>query len=122
MAEVYLSCNDTIEGLPGLRLATLDAAEEIQGKAETILSIERATTPWFKIADPGGLTDIELSRPGGGHPADWLVALTGHKQGANAIEFGHAPSGVFGPGGKYEHIPTKAPEGLYIMHRAAGLI
>jgi hypothetical protein len=39
-----------------------------------------------------------------------------------AIEFGHEPSGVFGPGGRYEDVQSKAPEGLYILHRAAGLI
>jgi hypothetical protein len=41
---------------------------------------------------------------------------------AVALEFGHQPSGVFGPGGRYGHIKSKAPEGRYILSLAAGLI
>jgi hypothetical protein len=41
---------------------------------------------------------------------------------APALEFGHAPSGVFGPGGALGHLDTKAPEGRYILSRAAGLV
>jgi hypothetical protein len=51
---------------------------------------------------------------------DGFVNLNGPD--APALEFGHQPSGAFGPGGRFAHIKSKAPEGRYILSLAAGLI
>ncbi len=53
------------------------------------------------------------------HEVDSFTSLVAPN--AMALEFGHAPSGVFGPDGRYGHIKTKPPEGRYIVSRAAGL-
>ena len=82
--------------------------------ADAGLAEARATTKWYKIIGPSHLTRVEATK----HDVDSTADLIAPN--AMAIEFGHAPSGVFGPGGRYEHVQTKAPEGLYILHRAAG--
>lgn len=94
---------------------------EVEGKARANLAKARASG-WTKIADPDGLTKIGSAQGEGKYGAvDYVVYMEAYKQGAMAIEFGHAPSGVFGPGGQMSHIKTKAPHGLYILSRAAGL-
>lgn len=96
---------------------------EVENRARGNLSEARSSTEWFKIADPGHQTEIGAAQDTSGKygSIDYYVYMEAYKQGAMALEFGHAPSGVFGPGGQLEHIPTRAPHGLYILTRAAGL-
>jgi hypothetical protein len=97
-------------------------ASETASKARGNLAMARSSTPWDKIADPDGLTRIGWGRGTGKYGAvDFNVWMEAYKQGAMALEFGHAPSGVFGEGGSLGHIKTRAPHGLYILTRAAGL-
>lgn len=116
MAELIepRSMNIVISHLEGVRNAVHDEAESIGDAARADLERLRATTRWHKIYGPGHLTRITVSQG----DVDSFTNLEGpHPM---AIEFGHRPSGVFGPGGSLGHIKTKAPEGLYILHRAAG--
>ena len=94
---------------------------EVEGKAKSNLAAARGSTEWHKIADPGHLTKVGSEHSTGEYGSiDYIVYLEAYKQGALALEFGHAPSGVFGPGGSLSHIKTRAPHGLYILTRAAG--
>lgn len=96
--------------------------ERVEKDAKSNLTAARATTGWDKIADPEHQTEIGSDRSVGKYGAvDYIVWMEAYKQGAMALEFGHAPSGVFGPGGKLSHIVSRAPHGLYILTRAAGL-
>lgn len=88
---------------------------QVENKAKANLARARASTRWSKIVGPGHLSFVTGSASG----SDYLIHL--NAPNAMAIEFGHAPSGVFGPGGSLGHVPSKAPEGLYILIRAAGL-
>jgi hypothetical protein len=94
---------------------------EVEGKARSNLAMARAATPWVKIADPSGLTDVYgiMGGPGQYDDVDGFVYL--QAPNAFAIEFGHAPSGVFGPDGRYADVETRSPHGLYILTRAAGM-
>lgn len=95
---------------------------EVEARAKSNLAEARASTIWDKIADPARKTEIGSTRGDGKYGAiDWAVYMDAYKGGAMALEFGHAPSGVFGEGGLYGHLKTKAPHGLYILTRAAGL-
>ena len=95
---------------------------EVEAKARGNLRAARSTTEWTKIADPDGLTHVGAATDSGKYgDLDYYVYMEAYKQGAMALEFGHAPSGVFGPDGAYAHVKTRAPHGLYILTRAAGL-
>lgn len=110
---IYASCNQTVLNLPGLPAGVGEHAMDLGAKAEGILAQVRATTTHEKIIGPGGLTFIDVNpaaQPK--YPADWQVEL--HAPNPIAIEFGHDPSGYFAG------TNTKAPEGLYILYRAAG--
>ena len=120
--DIYLSCNDTVMDLPGVRFAVKDEAEEIGRTADGIVSEVRATTPHYKIVpetSPPHMTHVTVE-PALDRPIDWFGCLWALNP--VALEYGHRPSGVFGPGGRYSHVKTQAPEGLYILHRAAHLI
>lgn len=91
---------------------------EVEGKARANLSQARSSTQWEKIADPEHLTSIGSAKYGN---VDYVVYMEAYKNGAMALEFGHAPSGVFGPGGSLSHVQSRAPHGLYILTRAAGV-
>lgn len=103
--------NTVVSHMPGVRGALLDQAKKTEKIADTRLQQARASTPWFKILDPDGQTKIGIDSG----EVDYFVYMEAYKMGAMALEFGHAPSGVFGPGGMLGHIKTKAPLGLYIM-------
>lgn len=79
--------------------------------ADQRLESARASTQWYKIADPDDQTEISVSKG----DVDYWVNMDGYKDGARALEYGHAPSGIFGPEGRLGHIKTKAPMGLYIL-------
>lgn len=88
-------------------------AKKTEGLARANLAEARGSTHWHKIHGPDHLTQVTLSHG----DVDSFVNL--EAPNPMAIEFGHEPSGVFGEGGSLGHLETKAPEGLYILTRAA---
>lgn len=116
MAEVYLSCESTVVKLPGVIGAIEDEAQEVGVRAEINLAEARASTTHRKIKGPANLTNIDVEKAPD-RVADWFVCL--EAPNPIAIEYGHGPSGYFDPD-KYGRV-TKAPAGLYILTRAAGL-
>lgn len=126
MARVVLYHPEFVNGAAAhngeTQRAVRDLKDEVETNASRNLTSARATTGWEKIADPEHQTKIGSDRGVGKYGAvDYIVWMEAYKQGAMALEFGHAPSGVFGPGGKYADVVTRAPHGLYILTRAAGL-
>jgi hypothetical protein len=124
MAKVY--GRKLVNGAAARHVETQNAlrreTRQVEGKARSNLSAARSSTEWEKIADPGHLTSIGSAKGVGKYGnVDYVVYMEAYKQGAMALEFGHAPSGVFGPGGSLSHVKTRAPSGLYILTRAAGL-
>jgi hypothetical protein len=101
-----------VSHLEGVRHAVHDEAKKIHEKAEGNLEGARASTTHTKIKGPTGTTQVTLTQG----ETDSFVNLEGDDP--MAIEFGHAPSGVFDPL-TYGKV-TKAPHGLYILTRAAG--
>lgn len=89
-------------------------ADAVADAAKANLEEARASTRWHKIIGPGHLTNVDSSHG----EVDAFANL--NAPNPMAIEFGHQPSGVFGPGGRYGDTKTKAPEGLYILHKASG--
>lgn len=89
-------------------------AKGVEAAAKAGLEEARASTRWHKIIGPEHLTNVDSSQG----EVDSFANL--NAPNPMAIEFGHSPSGVFGPGGRYGDTKTKAPEGLYILHKAAG--
>jgi hypothetical protein len=110
--DIYLSCNDTVLELPGVGQSVKDGAQDVEENAKVILRTIRATTPHSKISGPDNLTKI-TSEKATDQPNDWFVSLWAPNP--VAIEYGHQPSGWFAG------TDTKAPDGLYILHQAAGL-
>jgi hypothetical protein len=89
---------------------TKAAAEVVAERARGNLA---AANRWVRIV-PHKPFRIELDRAPSPHSVgSWDVSLVGDNP--VALEYGHAPSGHFA-GTK-----TKAPAGLYILHRAADL-
>lgn len=126
MARIRLAGREFVNGAAAHHSETQGALRRLKERVETDakqnLTSARATTGWYKIADPDNQTEIGSDRGVGKYGAvDYIVWMEAYKQGAMALEFGHTPSGVFGPGGKYSHIVTRAPHGLYILTRAAGI-
>lgn len=119
MAKIYYSrkgLNTLIAHMDGVRSAVHDKAKEGGREAKANLEAVRGTTKWHKIIGPGHLTKVEVTRG----EVDSFFSLVAPDP--EAIEYGHSPSGVFGPGGRYGHVKTKAPEGLYILTTAALLL
>lgn len=111
MARLYYSrsgLNKVISHMDGVRDAVHDEAKDIGRKAESNLAAARASTRWHKIYGPDHLTRITVTQG----TVDSYANL--EAPGPEAIEFGHAPSGVF------EGTDTRAPAGLYILTGAAG--
>lgn len=124
MAKITLYAEEFVNGAAAHHVETQSELrklkDEVEERAKGNLRAARATTQWDKIADPEHLTQIGSDRSVGKYGAvDYVVWMEAYKQGAMALEFGHAPSGVFGPGGKLSHIVTRATAGLYILTRAA---
>jgi hypothetical protein len=121
--DIYLRCNDIVRTLPEVKRSVRRGAKEVGAKAEVLLDIARATTPHSKLGpdvvnnpQPSHLTEITVD-PAFDWPGDWFVSMWAPApSNPVAIEYGHMPSGFF------KNKPSKAPEGLYILHRAAGLI
>jgi len=109
--------NLVVSHIDGVRESVSKEAEVIEGRAKGYLEEARATTHWHNIGDPastGHRAEVTLTHG----DVDSFVNLEGPD--AIAIEFGHEPSGVFGPGGSLGHLVTRAPHGLYILTHATG--
>lgn len=119
MAKIYYrrkGLNQLISHMEGVRDAVHDKAKDGGDRAKANLGEARASTHWHKILGPDHLTKVDVSQG----DVDSFFSL--EAPNAMAIEFGHQPSGVFGPDGRYGHIDTKAPDGLYILTRASGIL
>ena len=115
MAELIPDLESVVVHIPGVGNAIYDEAEEREHVANGFLEEARATTTHTKIVGPAHLTNTSVERLG---PVDSQFSL--NAPSPESIEFGHNPSGVFDPD-RYGR-RTKPPEGLYILHRAAGLV
>lgn len=136
MAVVIYSekiCNHAASHASETKREIRSETNKLENRAEDILTSVRASTQWHKIVGPSGQTTITSEMA----DVDGYVHL--NADNAMAIEFGHDPSGVFGPGrskryssqfedgvgyvasqvGRYGRTESKAPEGLYILTRAA---
>ena len=94
-------------------------AEEIAVRAEENLA-QANSSGWFEGEDVAGTTTVEVDKiskgiRGNKYSADFDVVMSNPDGGAMAIEVGHNPSG------KFAGTKTRAPRGLYILSRAAGL-
>ena len=107
MARVYANANKAAARHVDTRRAVREERDKVTRRAQDNLAQARASTPWHKIDGPEHMTRIEESEKG----VDALTHLVADN--AMALEFGHALSVVFGG------TETKAPEGLYILTRAA---
>jgi hypothetical protein len=106
--------NRIVAHLPECKDGVHKEAKQIGRRAEANLAAARGSTHWHKIHGPSHTTRISVSQG----EVDSFVNMDG--EDPMAIEFGHAPSGVFGKGGEFGHLETKAPHGLYILTSAAG--
>jgi hypothetical protein len=106
--------NIVVSHLDEVRDAVHDEARVVEGRARGYLEEARGSTRWHKIYGPDHLTRVTLTQG----DTDSFVNL--EAPNPMAIEFGHEPSGVFGPGGELGHIKTRAPHGLYILTHATG--
>lgn len=100
MAEIYHDIADTVAHLPGVRQAVKTAAETIAATAKADLASHRSK----------GHAEIEIEH----RDTDSTVSLV--DEAAVSIEYGH-----FVDNGEIEAQVVYA-KGLYIIHRAAGLI
>jgi hypothetical protein len=100
--------NTVVSHLDEVRDGCHQEAKGIEHAASALLEEARASTRWHKIIGPGHLTNVDSSQG----EVDSFANL--NAPNPMAIEFGHEPSGV------YAGTPTKAPEGLYILHKASG--
>lgn len=107
--------NQIVSHLDEVRDAVHDQAKKTGKVAEANLREARSSTRWTKIAGPSHQTKVTVTKG----DVDSFVNLEGPSP--ESIEYGHSPSGAFGPGGRYGHLKTKSPDGLYILSRAAGL-
>ncbi|ATN88093.1 hypothetical protein SEA_CINDARADIX_19 [Mycobacterium phage Cindaradix] len=105
--------NHIVAHLPETRAAVRRHAREVEGRARRNLAQARSSTTHSKIVGPGHLTKI------GSLADDPDVLVYMEAPNPMAIEYGHGPSGYFDPD-KYGEV-TKAPSGLYILNRAAGI-
>jgi hypothetical protein len=108
--------NHVVAHLEEVNAAIHKETNKVEVRAQTNLSEARASTRWHKIFGPGHLTKVDADFG----EVDGFVNL--HAPNPMAIEFGHQPSGVFGPDGKYGHLDTKSPDGLYILTKASGIL
>ena len=98
----------------GVQAALFGEANRIRGIADRKLQIERSTTQWVKFdQSTAHLTEIKVASTTGKYTQDYWVIMEGPN--AWAFEYGHEPSGIFGPGGRFGHIKTQPPKGTYLM-------
>jgi len=95
-------------------------AEEIAERAEENLAMANSSLVFVGSEQIPGTTSIQVDKISKGsrdnkYSADFDVIMSNPDGGAMAIETGHDPSG------KFAETNTRAPRGLYILSRAAGL-
>ena len=104
----------------GVYAAICREAAERERVANGLLEQAKASTTHVKF-DQAHAHETNTSWQQAGDGTDAFFSLNGtSKTSVKSIEFGHMPSGVFDPDVYGE--TTKPPEGLYILHRAGGLI
>ncbi|OBJ41326.1 hypothetical protein A5630_23080 [Mycolicibacterium mucogenicum] len=89
-----------------------DTAKEGSRNVESLIAKQRASTRWVKHDQS---TAHEYHSDAVKNPNGIDAHFTLEGPDAVALEFGHEPSGMFAG------TPTKAPDGQYILHHAAGL-
>jgi hypothetical protein len=110
--------NGYLATAPQVQRKLWSEAKRVERIAENKLDFARASTEWYKIAAPPHLTYVALQRAttnSQGKPSSTDYLVTMFAPNVWAIEYGHLPSGVFGPGGRYADVKTKPPRGLYLM-------
>jgi hypothetical protein len=98
MAQVDRNAARIVARHPGVKKAVRAKAEQLGGRARGLLGVHRAT----------GATRIEVSSG----KVDSFVSMVG--EGAISIEYGH---GAYQRDGR----TIGASQGLYVIHRAAGM-
>lgn len=101
--------NLVVSHLDGVKQEVHSEAKKVGERASAALTEARATTEWHKIHGPDHLTRVVVEQG----EVDSFVTL--EAPNAMAIEFGHAPSGVFAG------TDTRPPRGLYILGKSSGL-
>lgn len=111
MAKVYANANEAAARHRETRAAVRRENRMLSGRARANLARQHNN----KRITPEGYfpAEIETSE----HDVDCFTTL--HAPDAMALEFGHAPSGVFGEGGALSHVDSKAPDPTYILTQAA---
>lgn len=96
---------------------------EVGERAKANVASARALSHWEKFDQTTAHMTRAYTEVGGAGKYDSSDGFV-YLQGPNpmALEFGHAPSGVFGPDGRFADVQTKSPHGLYILTRAARLL
>jgi Family of unknown function (DUF5403) len=107
--------NLVVSHLGEVKDAVHHKAKSVGDLAKANLEAVRGTTHWHKIYGPSHLTEVTVTRG----ETDSFVNLDAPNP--MAIEYGHRPSGVFGPGGSLGHIESKSPRGLHILGLSAAL-
>lgn len=111
MATVYSNANEAAARHTDTKKAVRRVNRDVSGRARANLAQANSTARiTLKGYFPASIDTAE-------HDVDCFTIL--HAPNAMALEFGHAPSGVFGPGGKFAHVNSKAPDPTYILTRAA---
>lgn len=109
--KVYPIANEAAARHVETKRAVRRLNRDVSGRARANLAAANATN---RITPKGYFpAEIETAE----HDVDCFTML--HAPNAMALEFGHAPSGVFGPGGRLGHVDSKPPEPTYILIRAA---
>ncbi len=99
MAQVYASVNRLVAREPGVKAAVRAKAEELAVRARALLASHRDT----------GATTIEVTSG----RVDSFVSMVG--EGVVSIEYGHSAYT------RKDGREIGASQGLYVIHRAAGL-
>ncbi len=123
MAELYprneRTFNGMISHMPGINAELRRVANELKSDADTRLEGIRGATQWEKFdRDAAHLMKIVVHETEGKYTQDYWVSMVSDDPEAalpGAFEYGHPPSGVFGPGGRLSHVKTRAPRARYLM-------
>lgn len=122
MAYIVPDLERLIAHKKGVYAAICKEAQDRERLTHALLDQARASTAHEKF-DWLHAHETDTSWQPVGDGVDAWFSLTGATHtSVKSVEYGHLPSGVFGPDGHLGHIRSKPPEGLYILHRAGGLI
>jgi hypothetical protein len=108
-----------ISHMPGVQAELRGEANKLRSNANTRLESIRAATQWEKYDKSSAhLMKIVVRETTGKYTQDYWVTMESDRPEdalAGAFEYGHAPSGIFGPKGKFAHVKTQAPKARYLM-------